>query len=181
MKNEGGKKFKRTGQREAHQGREARHAHQYFLLTPLLTSRSQTARHLAEFWMLEPEMAFTEKDGAMDNVENMLKFVIGRAMEDCDEDLTFFDKFYEKGLKDRLKKIQEQDFVRLSYRDAVQMLQEEIKKDPSAWQFPEVVFGTDLQTEHERWLCEVRWGRSEAQERSGDIAMNTCLLCDGRS
>jgi hypothetical protein len=61
------------------------------------------------------------------------------------------------------------------------MLQEEIKKDPSAWQFPEVVFGTDLQTEHERWLCEVRWGRSEAQERSGDIAMNTCLLCDGRS
>lgn len=118
---------------------------------------SQTARHLAEFWMLEPEMAFTEKDGAMDNVENMLKFVIGRAMEDCDEDLTFFDKFYEKGLKDRLKKIQEQDFVRLSYRDAVQMLQEEIKKDPSAWQFPEVVFGTDLQTEHERWLCEKKF------------------------
>ncbi|GMH73137.1 hypothetical protein TrRE_jg5755 [Triparma retinervis] len=118
---------------------------------------SQTARHLAEFWMLEPEMAFTEKDGAMDNVENMLKFVIGRAMEDCDEDLTFFDKFYEKGLKDRLKKIQEQDFVRLSYRDAVQMLEEEINKDPSAWQFPEVVFGTDLQTEHERWLCEKKF------------------------
>ena len=46
--------------------------------------------------------------------------------------------------------------MRLSYRDAVQMLEEEINKDPSAWQFPEVVFGTDLQTEHERWLCEVR-------------------------
>merc|ERR1711871_333116 len=118
---------------------------------------SQTARHLAEFWMLEPEMAFTEKNGAMDNVESMLKFVIGRAIEDCDEDLTFFDKFYEKGLKDRLKKIQEQDFVRLSYRDAIEMLKEEIKKDPSKWQFPEVEFGTDLQTEHERWLCESKF------------------------
>jgi len=118
---------------------------------------SQTARHLAEFWMLEPEMAFTDKNGAMDNVEAMLKFVVGRVITGCSEDLGFFEKFYDKGLRGRLEKLKEQEFVRLSYKDAVEMLKEEIEKNTSLWQFPEVEFGTDLQTEHERWLCEKKF------------------------
>ncbi|KAL7470855.1 hypothetical protein ACHAXS_011134 [Conticribra weissflogii] len=118
---------------------------------------SQTARHLAEFWMVEPEMAFADLTSAMDNAEAMLKFVVGVALEKCDEDLTFFSKFFDKGLKDRLEKVVKKPFVRVSYRDAIGYLQEEIAKDPSKWQFPEVEFGTDLATEHERWLAETKF------------------------
>ena len=118
---------------------------------------SQTARHLAEFWMVEPEMAFADLTSAMDNAEAMLKSVVGVALEKCDEDLTFFAKFFDKGLKDRLEKLVSKPFVRVSYRDAIKYLQEEIAKDPSKWQFPEVEFGTDLATEHERWLAETKF------------------------
>mmetsp|Transcript_26524 Transcript_26524/g.54673 ORF Transcript_26524/g.54673 Transcript_26524/m.54673 type:complete len:598 (+) Transcript_26524:208-2001(+) len=118
---------------------------------------SQTARHLAEFWMVEPEMAFADLTSAMDNAEAMLKFVVGVALEKCDEDLTFFSKFFDKGLKDRLEKVVNKPFVRVSYRDAIGHLQEEIAKDPSKWQFPGVEFGTDLATEHERWLAETKF------------------------
>ncbi|KAL7438410.1 hypothetical protein ACHAXH_005862 [Discostella pseudostelligera] len=118
---------------------------------------SQTARHLAEFWMVEPEMAFADLTSAMDNAESMLKFVVSTALEKCDEDLTFFGNFFDKGLKDRLHKLVNVPFVRLPYRDAIKYLQEEIAKDPSKWQFPEVEFGTDLATEHERWLAETKF------------------------
>jgi len=118
---------------------------------------SQTARHLAEFWMVEPEMAFADLTSAMDNAENMLKDVVGVALKECDEDLTFFSKFFDKGLKDRLEKLVSTPFVRVSYREAIGYLQEEIAKDPSKWQFPEVEFGTDLATEHERWLAETKF------------------------
>lgn len=118
---------------------------------------SQTSRHLAEFNMVEPEMAFANLDSAMDNAENMLKFVVKETLDKCSEDLTFFTKFYNKGLKDTLEKVVNKPFVRVSYREAIEYLQEEIAKDPSKWQFPDVEFGTDLATEHERWLAETKF------------------------
>ena len=118
---------------------------------------SQTTRHLAEFHMVEPEMAFADLPAAMDNAENMLRFVVKHVLENCQEDLAFFNKFYDKQLLKRLQKVVDQPFVRVSYRDAVAYLQEEIAKDPSKWEFPEVEFGTDLATEHERWLAETKF------------------------
>lgn len=118
---------------------------------------SQTTRHLAEFHMVEPEMAFADLDAAMDNAEQMLKFVVRHVLDNCQEDLTFFGKFYDNGLIDRLEKVVFQPFVRVSYRDAIVSLQKEIAKDPSKWQFPDVDFGTDLSTEHERWLAETKF------------------------
>lgn len=118
---------------------------------------SQTTRHLAEFNMVEPEMAFADLDSAMDNAENMLKYVVKKTLDSCDEDLSFFTKFYDKELKNRLEKVVNKPFVRCAYRDAITYLQEEIAKDPSKWQFPEVEFGTDLATEHERWLAETKF------------------------
>jgi asparaginyl-tRNA synthetase len=118
---------------------------------------SQTSRHLAEFHMVEPEMAFADLNAAMDNAEQMLKYVVRHILEKCAEDLTFFESFYEKGLMQRLQKLVEQPFVRVSYRDAIEYLQKEIAQDPSKWQFPNVEFGTDLATEHERWLAETKF------------------------
>lgn len=118
---------------------------------------SQTTRHLAEFHMVEPEMAFADLEGAMENAEQMLKFVVNRVLANCKEDLQFFGKFYDKKLLSRLEKLVAQPFVRVSYREAIETLQEEIAKDPSKWQFPDVEFGTDLATEHERWLAEEKY------------------------
>ena len=118
---------------------------------------SQTARHLAEFHMVEPEMAFADLESAMENAEGLLKFAVQRILDNCDEDLNFFQRFFDKELKERLKKLVEKPFARVSYRDAIEFLQEEIAKDPSKWQFPEVEFGTDLATEHERWLAETKF------------------------
>ena len=118
---------------------------------------SQTTRHLAEFNMVEPEMAFADLTSAMDNAEAMLKYTVGQAIEKCDEDLAFFGKFYDKGLKERLDNVVNKPFARVAYRDAIKYLQEEIAKDPSKWQFPDVEFGTDLSTEHERWLAEEKF------------------------
>jgi asparaginyl-tRNA synthetase len=118
---------------------------------------SQTTRHLAEFHMVEPEMAFADLESAMENAEQMLKFVVKHVLENCQEDLSFFGNFYDKGLVARLEKLVSQPFARVSYRQAIEYLQEEIAKDPSKWQFPEVEFGTDLATEHERWLAETKF------------------------
>jgi asparaginyl-tRNA synthetase len=118
---------------------------------------SQTTRHLAEFHMVEPEMAFADLEMAMDNAEAMLKFVTQHVLENCQDDLQFFGKFYEKTLLKRLETLVSQPFARVAYRDAIVYLQEEIAKDPSKWQFPNVEFGTDLATEHERWLAETKF------------------------
>lgn len=107
--------------------------------------------------MVEPEMAFADLTSAMNNAESMLKAVVGDVLEKCDEDLEFFAKFFDKGIKGRLQKLKDKPFVRCSYRDAIGYLQEEIAKDPSKWQFPDVEFGTDLATEHERWLAETKF------------------------
>lgn len=118
---------------------------------------SQTTRHLAEFNMLEPEMAFADLTAAMNNAEGMLKYVVKHVLDQCDEDLSFFQQFYDESLKQRLDTLVQQPFARCSYRDAIVFLQEEIAKDPSKWQFPVVEFGTDLATEHERWLAETKF------------------------
>ncbi|GAX27501.1 asparaginyl-tRNA synthetase [Fistulifera solaris] len=118
---------------------------------------SQTTRHLAEFHMVEPEMAFADLQTAMENAEQLLKYTVSHVLKNCQEDLTFFSSFYDKELLDRLQKLVDQPFARVSYREAIAYLQEEIAKDPSKWQYPHVEFGTDLATEHERWLAETKF------------------------
>lgn len=107
---------------------------------------SQTTRHLAEFNMIEPEMAFADLFSAMTNAEEFVKYVIKYSLETCKEDMAFFEKFMDKNLMTRLNKLVKEPFVRLPYRDAVVLLQEEIAKDPSKWKYPEMEFGTDFST-----------------------------------
>jgi asparaginyl-tRNA synthetase len=120
---------------------------------------SNTARHLAEFWMIEPEMAFTDLHGDMDNAEAYVKHVVGHVLERSAEDMAFFGQFVDKGLPARLEALIREPFARVRYADAVEMLRDEIADDPSKWEFAEVSFGTDLATEHERWLAEKAFGR----------------------
>lgn len=118
---------------------------------------SQTTRHLAEFHMLEPEMAFADLESAMSNAQSMMQYAVRHVLDNCQEDLQFFAKFYDKKLIGRLEKLVSQPFARVSYREAITLLQDEIAKDPKKWQFPDVEFGTDLATEHERWLAESKF------------------------
>ncbi|GMH91950.1 hypothetical protein TL16_g12205 [Triparma laevis f. inornata] len=104
--------------------------------------------------MLEPELAFEDKFGAMSNCERLIKFLISEAWSTNSEDMEFFSKFYDKTLPEKRDGILTSEFTKLSYTTAITELQNEISKDPTKWQFPNVEFGTDLQTEHERWLCE---------------------------
>jgi asparaginyl-tRNA synthetase len=102
-------------------------------------------------------MAFANLFDAMDNAEQFVKHVVGYAREQCSADMEFFEKFVDKTVGSRLSKLVEQPFARVPYRDAIAMLQEEIAKNRSKWQYPDVVFGTDLSTEHERWLAEEKF------------------------
>lgn len=110
---------------------------------------SNTARHAAEFWMIEPEMAFTDLAGDMDIAEAMIKFIIKRTMERCPDDLAFFNSFIDKGLLERLENVANADFGRVTYTEAVEIL----KKNNDKFDYP-VEWGSDLQTEHERYLTE---------------------------
>ena len=110
---------------------------------------SNTSRHLAEFWMLEPEMAFCDLSCNMDLAEQMLKYLLSDVLEYCAEDMALFDRFIEKGLIDKLRHVIDNDFVRITYSEAIeQLLQSEQK-----FEFP-VSWGVDLQSEHERYLSE---------------------------
>ena len=111
--------------------------------------RSNTARHAAEFWMIEPEMAFADLSDDMDVAEDMVKFVISHVMETCKSELEFFNNFVDKGLLDRLKNVRDNEFVRLPYTEAIKLL--EPRKDE--FEFP-VYWGCDLQSEHERYITE---------------------------
>ncbi len=110
---------------------------------------SNTARHAAEFWMIEPEIAFAELKDDMELAEDMLKYVIKYVMEECPEELEFFNSFVDKGLLERLNHIVSSDFGRVTYTEAVELLEKSGKK----FDFP-VKWGMDLQTEHERYLTE---------------------------
>ena len=106
--------------------------------------QSNTARHLAEFWMIEPEMAFADLTADMDNAEAYVKYVVKHVQESCAEDMAFFGSFVDKELLGRLEKLVEQPFARVTYTEAVELLQKEIAKDPKKWEYPDVEFGTDL-------------------------------------
>ncbi|WP_295583363.1 asparagine--tRNA ligase [uncultured Oscillibacter sp.] len=110
---------------------------------------SNTARHAAEFWMIEPEMAFTDLKGDMDVAEAMIKFAIRRVMERCPDELQFFNSFVDKGLLERLEHVASSDFGRVSYTEAVEILE----KHNDEFDY-KVFWGCDLQTEHERYLTE---------------------------
>ena len=110
---------------------------------------SNTARHAAEFWMIEPEMAFCDLAGYMDTAEAMIKHIIRRVMERCGDDLQFFNSFVDKGLIERLEHVANSEFGRISYTEAVEIL----KKHNDQFDY-KVDWGTDLQTEHERFLTE---------------------------
>ena len=110
---------------------------------------SNTTRHAAEFWMLEPEMAFADLEDDMDLAEDMLKYVINYVMENAPEEMNFFNSFVDKGLIDRLTNVATSEFARITYTDAI----ENLKKHNDKFEF-KVSWGIDLQTEHERYLTE---------------------------
>jgi asparaginyl-tRNA synthetase len=110
---------------------------------------SNTPRHLAEFWMVEPEVAFCDLTGAADLAEEFLKFLFAAVLERCGEDMEFFNRWIDKTVLATLGGIVESDFVRLTYTEAVEVL----RKADRAWEYPPE-WGADLQTEHERFLTE---------------------------
>ncbi len=115
---------------------------------------SFTARHAAEFWMIEPEMAFCDLAGNMDLAEDMVKYVIRSVMERCPDELAFFNNFVDKGLLARLENVVNSDFTRISYTEAVELL----KQSGAEFKYP-VEWGSDLQTEHERYITEQIYGK----------------------
>ena len=116
--------------------------------------QSYTARHAAEFWMIEPEIAFATLKEDMDLQEEMVKYVIGAVLDEAPEEMTFLDSFVDKGLIERLKAVRDAEFARVSYTQAVQIL----KDSGVRFEYP-VFWGCDLQTEHERYLTEKHFGR----------------------
>ena len=110
---------------------------------------SNTSRHLAEFWMIEPEVAFADLKDNMDLAESFLKYVLKYTLEKCPQDMEFFDKFISNGLVARLQHVIETPFERLPYTEAIEIL----KKAPKKFEYP-VSWGCDLQSEHERYLAE---------------------------
>lgn len=115
---------------------------------------SNTPRHLAEFWMIEPEMAFYDINDNMDLAEEFVKYLIKYALENCKDDLDFLNNMIDKGLLERLKFVLDNDFVRISYTEAVDIL----TAAPRKWEY-QVGWGRDLQAEHERYLVEEHFKR----------------------
>ncbi|MBQ1424311.1 MAG: asparagine--tRNA ligase [Lachnospiraceae bacterium] len=115
---------------------------------------SNTTRHAAEFWMIEPEMAFADLDDLIGIEEAMIKYLISYVLENAPEEMKFFDSFVEKGLIDRLQKIVDSEFGRVTYTEAVEILKKHNDKFEN-----KVEWGCDLQTEHERFLTEKIYGR----------------------
>lgn len=110
---------------------------------------SNTKTHANEFWMIEPEMAFTDLDGDMDVMEDMLKYVVSYVLENAPLEIDFFDQFVEKGLKDKLEKLVNSDFVRIDHEEVIKIL----KEAPVKWEF-EPEYGEDIAKEHEKYITE---------------------------
>ena len=110
---------------------------------------SNTPRHVAEFWHVEPEVAFAELPDIIAIAEEMIKFIIRRVMEKCPSELDFFEKFFEKGLREKLQNVLDNEFKVLDYTEAIEILQ----KADVEFTYP-VEWGCDLQTEHERYITE---------------------------
>ena len=110
---------------------------------------SNTARHAAEFWMIEPEIAFADLNDDMQLAWDMIKHIINHVMDNCQAELTFFNQFVDKGLLDRLTALRNADYAKVTYTEAIEVL----TKSGADFKFP-VYWGVDLQTEHERYLTE---------------------------
>ena len=110
---------------------------------------SNTVKHAAEFWMVEPEICFADLADDMDLAEDMIKYIFKYVLDNCPEEMEFFNNFIDKGLLERLNHVINSDFVRISYTDAVK----ELEKHNGEFEY-KVSWGIDLQTEHERYLCE---------------------------
>lgn len=110
---------------------------------------SNTVKHAAEFWMIEPEICFADLKDDMDLAEEMIKYIFKYVLDNCPEEMEFFNQFVDKGLLDRLNNVINSDFVRISYGDAVK----ELEKHNDEFEY-KVSWGVDFQTEHERYLCE---------------------------
>ncbi len=119
---------------------------------------SNTPRHLAEFWMVEPEMAFFEIQENMDMAEDFIKYLVGYALENCADDLAFLEKMYDKELTERLRFVTANDFVRLDYTEGVKILEQARDEKGVKFEFP-VFWGADLASEHERYLVEQHFKR----------------------
>lgn len=115
---------------------------------------SNTTRHAAEFWMIEPEIAFADLADDMDLAEDMLKYIINYCLENAPEEMEFFNKFIDKGLLERLNNVVSNEFARITYTEAVELLM----KNNDAFTY-KVEWGSDLQTEHERYLTETVFKR----------------------
>ncbi len=110
---------------------------------------SNTTRHAAEFWMIEPEIAFADLNDDMELAEDMLKYIINYVLENAPEEMNFFNSFIDKGLLDRLHNVVDSEFARVTYTEAIEILE----KNNDNFEY-KVSWGTDLQTEHERYLTE---------------------------
>lgn len=110
---------------------------------------SNTVKHAAEFWMIEPEICFADLKDDMDLAEEMIKYIFKYVLDNCPEEMEFFNQFVDKGLLDRLNNVINSDFVRISYTDSIK----ELEKHNDEFEY-KVSWGVDLQTEHERYLCE---------------------------
>jgi len=115
---------------------------------------SNTSRHLAEFWMVEPEVAFCDLDGLAELSEDFLKYIFSQVLENCPEDMAFFNQYYDKGAIATLEGIVNSNFERLTYTEAIDIL----KNSGENFEFP-VEWGLDLQSEHERYLTEQKIGK----------------------
>ncbi len=114
---------------------------------------SNTQRHAAEFWMIEPEIAFADLKDDMELAEDMLKYIINYCLENAPEEMEFFNQFIDKGLLDRLNNVVNSEFAHVTYTEAVKILEDDAKAGKVKFDYP-VQWGCDLQTEHERYLTE---------------------------
>ncbi len=111
--------------------------------------KSNTPRHAAEFWMMEPEIAFADLEDDMELAEEMLKFIIRYLLDNCSSELEFFNKFFDNSLLERLRALIDVPFARITYTEAIRLLE----SSGRSFEYP-ISWGSDLQTEHERYLCE---------------------------
>ncbi|MBM9537776.1 asparagine--tRNA ligase [Desulfobulbus alkaliphilus] len=125
------------------------HSRVYTFGPTFRAENSNTSRHLAEFWMLEPEMAFCDLNGNMEMAEVMIKYLVKAVLAECAEDLELFDRFIARGVHKKLTRLSDRPFVRLTYTEAIA----ELERSSRRFDFP-VQWGLDLQAEHERYLCE---------------------------
>ncbi len=115
---------------------------------------SNTARHAAEFWMIEPEIAFCELPGLMNIAEDFLKNIIAKVLSECSNEIDFFNQWVQKGVREEIENTLKEPFARITYTEAIEILE----KSSQSFEFP-VSWGIDLASEHERYLCEMHFKR----------------------